>query len=108
MHILVYSLFVGFKCHNFNIKLFMCSPFGHFLGRMIETTRECTLTKRNLVCSMFTISENAVPKMILVMNPWCNCKKQESQDFHSIIIVICDTSTISINVGVLLKEIFSS
>ena len=64
--------------------------------------------KKELACSMITISENAAPKTILVMDPQCNCKKQEYQDFHSITIVICDTSTICVNVGVLLKETFSN
>ena len=59
-----------------------------FLRTMIDTTRECTLTKRNLVCSMITISENATPKTILMVDPWCNCKNQEYQDFHSKTIVI--------------------
>ena len=47
---------------------------------MFETTRECTLTRRNLACSIITNSENAVPKTTLVMDPWCNCEKQEYQD----------------------------
>ena len=81
MYDLVHSLSVDFKTHDFNIKLFMCSHIRNFIRRMIETTRECTLTRRNLVCSMITISENATPKTILVMDPWCNCEKQEYQDF---------------------------
>ena len=59
-----------------------------------------------MVCSMITISENAAPKNLLVMNPWCNCEKQAYQEFHPITIVICGTSTISANVGALLKEMF--
>ena len=62
--------------------------------------------KRDLVCSMITISENAAPMTLLAMDPQCNRKKQEYQDFHSITVMICDTSTISANVGVLLKETF--
>ena len=64
--------------------------------------------KRDLVCSMIMISENAAQMTILVMDPWCDCKKQEFQDFHSLTILICDTSMISANVRVLLKETFSS
>ena len=41
-------------------------------------------------------------------DPWCNCKKQEYQDFNSLKLMICDTSTISVKVRVLLKEMFSS
>ena len=88
---------------------YLCAHiFRNFLKRIIETTRECTLTKRNLVCSMIMISENATLKTILLMDPQCNCENQEYQDFHSIIIVICDTSIVSVNVGVLLKETFLS
>ena len=75
--------------------------------RMFETTRECTLTK-DLVCSMITISENATQMTMLAMDPWCNCEKQQYQDFHSLILVICDTIMISAKVGVLLKETFSN
>ena len=75
---------------------------------MFETTRECTLTKKDLVCSMIMISENATPMALLVMDPWCICEKQEYQDFHSLTVVIYNTSTISANVSVLLKETFSS
>ena len=103
MHALVHSFSLDFKPHDFNIKLFMCPHFRNFLRRMIET-RECSLTKRNLVCSMITISENAAPKTILVMDPQCSCEKQEYQDFYSITVVICDTSMISANVRVLLKR----
>ena len=106
MCMLVQLLSVDFKPHDFNIKLFMCSHFRNVLRRMIETTRECTLTTRNLVCSMITISQNATPKTILVMDPWCNCKKQEYQDFHSITVVICNTSMINANVRALLKRHF--
>ena len=66
------------------------------------------LQKGNLVCSMITISENAAQKTTLVMDPWCNCEKQEYQDFHSLTMVICDTTTISANARGLLKETFSS
>ena len=50
------------------------------------------------------ISENATPMTILAMDPQCNCKKQEYQDFHSLTIVICDTSMISVNVGSIAKR----
>ena len=46
----------------------MCS---HFLGsfyRMFEKVRGCTLTKRNLVFSMSTISENATPMTLMPGN----------------------------------------
>ena len=74
--------------------------------RMFET-RECTLTK-DLICSMITNSENAAEMTTVQMDPQCNCEKQEYQDFHSLILVICDTSTISAKVRVLLKETLSS
>ena len=75
---------------------------------MFEKARNCTLTNRDLVCSMITISENATPKNLqLVMNLWCNCEKQEYQEFHSITIMIGNTNMISANVGVSLKEPFS-
>ena len=48
---------------------------------MIETAEECTLIKRNLACSLMTISENATLKTILVMDSQCNCEKQEYRDF---------------------------
>ena len=47
---------------------------------MFETRRECTLTK-DLVCIMIMISENAAPMITMEMDPGCNCKKQEYQDF---------------------------
>ena len=75
--------------------------------RMYETTRESTLTK-DLVCNMVTISENVTSMMTMEMDPQCKCEKQEYQDFHSLILVICDTITISAKVKVLLKETFSS
>ena len=75
--------------------------------RMFETTRECTLTN-DLVCSMIVISENATSMTTMELDPWCNCKKQWYQDFHSLIQVICGTSMVSMKVGVLLKETFSS
>ena len=74
---------------------------------MFETKRECTLTK-DLVCNMIMIIENAAPMTTMEMDPQCNCDKQEYQDFHSLTLVICDTSMTSAKVGVLLKEIFSS
>ena len=37
-------------------------------------------------------------------DPWCNCDKQECQGFLFLHDVICDTSTISVNVRVLLGE----
>ena len=108
MHRLVHSFSVDIRTHAINIKLFMCSHFRKFLRRMFETARECTLTKEDLVCSMIMISENAAPMTLMVMDPQCNCEKQEYPVLHSITIVICDTSMISANVVVLLKETFSS
>ena len=42
------------------------------------------------------------------MDPHCNCEEQEYQDLFFIpkTVVICDTSTISANVRILLKETF--
>ena len=75
---------------------------------MFEKAGNCSLTKRDLVCSKITISENATPKNLhLVMNPQCNCEKQEYQEFHSRTMMICNTSTISVNIGVSLNEVFS-
>ena len=74
---------------------------------IFEITRECTLTK-DVVCSMITISEDTITMATMEMDPWCNCKKQEYQDFHSLTLVICDTSTIGAKVEVLLEETFSS
>ena len=59
-----------------------------------------------MVCSMIIISDNAAPENFLVVNPQCNCKKQEYQEFHPITIMICDISMIGANVGILLKEMF--
>ena len=77
MHNLVHSLSVDFN----PMILILNSSCAHicrfFLKEMFEITRECTLTKRNFACSMIMISENATPKTILVMVPWCNRKKQE-------------------------------
>ena len=36
--------------------------------RMFEKPRGCTLTKRNLVCSIITISENATPMTLIQGN----------------------------------------
>ena len=36
--------------------------------RMFEKARGCILTKRNLTCSMITISENATPMTIIEGN----------------------------------------
>ena len=49
----------------------------------------------DLVGSMITISENAAQMTTMEMDPWCNCEKQEYQDFHSLTLVIYNTSTIS-------------
>ena len=56
---------------------------------------------------MMTINENATPITILAMDPQCNCKKQEYQDVHSITIVICDTSMVSVNVRDIFKLILN-
>ena len=56
---------------------------------------------------MIKISENASPMTMLAMDPQCTCKKQEHQDFHSLTLVICDTSKISANVrGIAKRDIF--
>ena len=81
----------------------MCSHFWIFSTRMFEAAKECTL-KKDLVCSMIMLSENTAPMTTMEMDPWCNCEKQEYQDFHSLTLVICNTSMISAKVGVLLKE----
>ena len=91
-------------------KLFNMLTIFESFYRMFETARECTLkNKRDLVCSKITSSENATSKNLLqsVMNPQCNCEKQEYQKFHSITTMIYSTSTISANVGVSLKKAFS-
>ena len=62
-------------------KLFNMLAILKIFHRMFEMVRECTHTKRDLVCSMIMISENATPKTILVMVPQCSCEKQEYQDF---------------------------
>ena len=62
-------------------KLFnMLTIFKSFY-RMFEMARECTSIKRDLVCSMITIRENAASKTTLLMDCQCNCEKQEYQDF---------------------------
>ena len=74
---------------------------------MFEKAGDCTL-KRDLVCSIIMISENAAPKNLqLAMDPWCNYKKQKYQEFHSRTMMICSTITISANVGGSLKGAFS-
>ena len=75
---------------------------------MLETATEFIPTKWDFVCGIITMSKNAAPMTILAMDPQCNCKMQEYQDFHSLTMVICDTSMISVNVRVLLREILSS
>ena len=72
---------------------------------MFETTRECTLTK-DLVCSMMMISENAAPMTTMEIDPQCNCEKQEYQDFHSLILVTHNTSTISEGWSIAIRDIF--
>ena len=91
-------------CKLFNMLTIFKSSY-----KMFEVARECTLIKRDLVCSIITSSENTTPKSLLqsVMDPQCNCKKQEYQEFYSIMTMICSTSTISVNVGVSLKKAFS-
>ena len=56
---------------------------------------------------MVMISENAAPMTTIKMDAQCNCEKQEYQDFHSLTIVICDTSMFSVNVRILLMDTFS-
>ena len=78
--------------------------------RMFEEARGCTLTKRNLVCSMITVSENATP-MTLIQGNGASVQLREGRVpgfFIPKTVVICDTSMISANGGVLLKETFSS
>ena len=89
-------------------KLFLLTIF-EYVYRMFEMTRECTLMKRDLVHSIIMSSRNATPKNLLqsVMDPQCNCKKQEYQEFHSIMTMINSTSMISASVGVSLKKAFS-
>ena len=71
---------------------------------MFETTREYTLTKRNLACSIITISEIATPMTLLLeVDSQCNCEKQEYQD---IIPTNGDRDTSMISANVLLKETF--
>ena len=62
---LVHSLSVGIL--QFYINQSMCSHFRIYFpfGSMFETERECTLIKRNLACSMITISEKATPMTLL-------------------------------------------
>ena len=50
---------------------------------MFEMARECTLTKRNLACSMITmISENACTiGFIKVMDPQCNLEEARLPGF---------------------------
>ena len=50
---LVYSLSVEFKINDFNVNVL---AFQIFLSRMFEKTRECTLTKGNLACSVVQYS----------------------------------------------------
>ena len=99
--------------HLLSVELVPCTLFNMFtifksFYTVFETARECTLIKRDLVCSIITSSENATPKKLLqlVMDSQCNCEKQEYQEFHSIMTMIYSTSMISANVGVSLKEIF--
>ena len=77
----------------------MCSHFEIIFSfwtiRIFEAAGGCTLT-RHLACGMITISDL-----------WCNCEKQEYQGLSFFNKVICDTSTISVNIRVLLKEISS-
>ena len=54
---------------------------------MFEEAEDCTLKKRDMICSMIMISENATPKNLhLERNLGCNYKKQEYQVCHSITI----------------------
>ena len=77
---------------------------------MFETARECTLTKGNLACSMITMSENAAPKTLLQGNGSLVQLQEGRVPGFSFLktVVICNTSMISVNVRVLLKETFSS
>ena len=71
--------------------------------RMFKAGKRMHSHKRDVACSIILISENAAPNNFSsVMDPQCNFKKQEYQEFHSITVVICNTSIISANVGVLL------
>ena len=75
--------------------------------RMLETTRECTLTK-DLVCSMIMISKNATPMTTMKWILSAIVRSKSIRTFHFLALVICDTSMISVKVKVLLKETFSS
>ena len=106
MHNIVHSLSVDFKPHDFNIKLFIVLIFLEISEENVWNNRRMNSFQKNLVCTMITISENVTQMSISVMDLWCNCEKQKYQDFHFLIIVSCDTSTIRVNVGVLLRETF--
>ena len=67
------------------INYLICSIFSFKIFSECLRRQEMALYKRDLVCSMILISENATPKTLhMEMNLWCNCKKQEYQVFHSI------------------------
>ena len=66
---------------------------------MFETTRECTLTK-DLVCSIAMISESATPMKTMKWILSAIVRSKSTQDFHSLTLVIYNTSTISAYVRV--------
>ena len=64
-HDLVQSLSVEFKPHDFIFFIInLLTILESFYG-MFEKARGCTLIKKNLVCSMIMISENAAPMTLM-------------------------------------------
>ena len=90
-----------------NVLLFEKEKF--LFESMFEMARECTLTEKNLACSMITVSENATP--LTLLRYWilsAIVRNKSTRIYIPKTIVICNTSMISVKVKVLLKEMFSS
>ena len=96
--------------HLLSMELAPCKLFNMLTVFIFYRMFEMTIIKRDLVSSIIMSSENATPKNLLqlVMDPQCNCEKQEYQEFHSITTKIYSTSMISANVGVSLMKAFSN
>ena len=77
-----------------------------FLRVSLRRQENALLQKGNLACSMIMISENATPLILLRL--WilsAIVRNKTTRIFIPKTTVICDTSTISVNVRVLLKEV---
>ena len=102
-------LFICSLWNLYPVSSIICSLFSNHFTECLRWQENALLQKKDLFCSIIMSGENTTSKKLipLVMDPQCNCKKQEYQEFHFIMTMIYSTSIISVNVGVSLKNSFS-